>query len=110
MATCKCKCCQKPVKDSCRAFECDVCVQWYHLKCTVLSIKGYNCISRTNDLSICLSCTSDIFPFHSLDYNDLIELSFNSNIECLCSNRIANLNYKLDTLPCFDIMATIDKN
>ena len=39
---------------------------------------------------------------------ELITLSFNSNAECFCFKKISN--HRLDTLPCFDVMTSIDKN
>lgn len=104
----KCKRCPKHVNDNCRAIECDVCLQWFHLKCTVLSTKEYNHLSRTNDFWMCLDCHNDTFPFNSLNHSELIELSFNSNTDCFCSNKI--IYNKLNSLPCFDIMSLIDKN
>lgn len=104
----KCSNCFKNVRNNCRAIECDICLQWFHLKCTVLSIKEYNSISRTNEFWMCINCRNDTFSFNSITNSELIELSFNSNIECLCSNKI--VSNKLDSLPCFNIMSLLDKN
>ena len=108
MSSCKCNYCIKPVRSNSRAIECDICSQWYHMKCTALTAKEYNIITRTNEQWICLNCQYDIFPFHSLENEDLIKFSFNSNAECLCTQKLSN--QKLDSLPCFDVVSSIDKN
>ena len=109
MTDSKCRECTKVVRENARGIQCDVCLKWFHLKCTVLSIKEYNYFSKTGDLWICLYCRRDIFPFHTLERDELIDLLvFNSNTECLCSDKISNL--KLVSLPSFDISTSINNN
>ena len=78
------------------------------MKCASLTIGEYNSIIRKIKTWTCLNCQSEIFPLHSLEREELITLSFNSNAECFCSKKISN--HRLDTLPCFDVMTSIDKN
>ena len=78
------------------------------MKCPSLSIGEYNSITRKIKTWTCLNCQSEIFLLHSLEREELIALSFNSNAECLCSTKISN--HRQDTLPCFDVMTSIDKN
>ena len=79
-----------PVRENRRGIQCDFCLQWFHLRCTVLSVKEYNFFSRTNDLWFWLYCHSEIFPFTSLENHELVEkLVFNSNTECLFAQTIS---------------------
>lgn len=104
----KCKHCTKPVKDNCRAIQCNICQQWLHLKCTVLSVKEYNHLSQCDEEWFCSYCNSSIFPFYHLDVYELAQLAFNSNTACLCSQKISKL--RLDSLPCFEVMSSINSN
>ena len=104
----KCKTCLKYVKDNCRSFKCEICHHWFHLRCTTLSIRDHNYYSTSNNQWSCLHCQQNIFPFFALDVFELAQLSFNSNLTCLCSKKISNL--KLETLPCFDLMSSISKH
>ena len=96
-----CNRCSKPVKANSRVTKCDICYQWYQMKCASLSIGEYNNMIRKIKTWTCLNCQSEIFPLHSLEREELLTLSFNSNAECLCSKKISN--HRLDTLPCFDV-------
>lgn len=75
----KCPICVKPVSNNCRAIDCDLCLKWWHFKCSYLTLKQNNAISVTNDLWICQLCCHNVFPFHDLDTSELLELTFNSN-------------------------------
>jgi hypothetical protein len=46
--------------------------------------------------------------FNAISHSELLELSFNSNTPCLCSNSL--LNDKLNNLriPCFDMLSKLD--
>ena len=46
-----------------------------------------------------------LFPFQNLTNAEILDLSFNSNTDCLCSAKLARA--KLDSLPRFDILATV---
>ena len=79
-----------------RAVECNLCLQWLHFKCSGLSQKHFNYLSKTHDVWFCQLCCCGIFHFHELENEELLELSFNSNTVCHCSAhldsaRIANL-------------------
>ena len=45
------------------------------------------------------------FPFQNFTNAEILDLSFNSNTDCLCSPRLARA--QLDSLPRFDILATV---
>ena len=101
--------CSKAFRSNSRGIQCDICHSWFHLKCTLLSLKEYKYFSTTEDLWICLHCRRDIFPFHSLVNHELINLlSFNSNTECLCSNKI--MTSRLEFLPSLELSASINNN
>ena len=52
-----------------------------------------------------MSWDQDLFPFHKLTNAEILDLSFNSSTDCLCSAQLARA--KLDLLPRFDILATV---
>ena len=47
----------------------------------------------------------DLFPFQNLSNAEILDLSVNSNIDCLCSAQLARA--KLDSLPRFDILTSV---
>ena len=58
---------------------------------------------------ISLHCRNEIFPFNSVEDHELVELLvYNSNTDCLCSDKISRLN--LESLPCFDLSTFINNN
>ena len=58
---------------------------------------------------LCLHCRNEIFPFNSVEDHELIEvLVYNSNTDCLCSDKISRLN--LESFPCFDYLSTFINN
>lgn len=103
MADCRCPKCNKLVRNNCRGIESDVGLSWYQQKCTALGVKDY----RTGNFWICGNCASDIYPFYYLSTTELINLSFNSNTECACSNSITSC--LLESLPCFDLYNQISE-
>ena len=83
-----------------RAIQCDICDNWLHLKCSLLSVKQFKYLSETDDKWYCNQCLQDIFPFSELSRYDLTKLSFNSNTVCMFSKRTSN--QLLGSLPCFE--------
>ena len=109
MTDLNCRNCNKLVCEHCRGIQCDICLRWFHIKCTPLSVKEYNYFSKIDDLWIYLFCRSEIFPFHSLESHELVKLlSLNSNTDCLCSKKLLNL--RLESLPSFDISTVINND
>ena len=98
--------CNKPVKGNSRAIQCYHCNSWYHLKCSLLTLKMYNQHSNTKQLWLCRQCQSETFPFDKLDNLELNLLSFNSNTDCLCPINMSHL--KLDSLPSLDLLSSIN--
>lgn len=52
-----------------------------------------------------MSWNHELFPFHNLTTAEILDLSLNSNTDCLCSAQLARA--KLDSLPRFNILASI---
>ncbi|XP_048586388.1 uncharacterized protein LOC125568354 [Nematostella vectensis] len=101
-----CHICSKIIRKNCRAVECDSCLQWCHFKCSKLLLKQFNHLSLTNDLWLCQPCYSEVFPFHNLNNNDLLDLVFNSNTLCHCSPFIDRV--RLENLPHLDIVSSLN--
>ena len=53
----------------------------------------------------CQTCSKSIFPFHSIEDNELVKLSFNSNLSCLCSKN--TVNAILEDLPMLQTISNI---
>ena len=39
-----------------------------------------------------MNCKNIKFPFNAIDNNDLINFTYNSNLNCLCTQKISNIN------------------
>ena len=69
MQTKKCVCpgCLRTVAKNHRAVNCDVCQNWYHIKCEKILPKQYNDFMRKSDLNqlffTCSSCHLEALPF-----------------------------------------------
>lgn len=100
-----CPNCKRIVRDHCRAIECDFCANWFHLKCTTLSLKDYNYLTVSQELWLCKDCRNTIFPFNNLDESDLKKLSFNSNTNCNCSQNLV-MEHLLE-LPQFEAISSL---
>lgn len=100
-----CPYCQQQVSENSKAIECDSCFQWYHFKCSGLTIKQYNHYCSIEDLWFCLRCRNLIFPFNSITDNNLLKLTFNSNTTCCCSKKISRL--RLENLSNLEVISSI---
>ena len=109
MTMSKCRNCKRSVRENCRGIQCDSCLWWFHLKCSALFVKEYNYFATTHDLWLCLHCRNELFPFNSVEDHELVEvLVYNSNTDCLCSDKISRLN--LEYLSCFYLSTFINNN
>ena len=81
-----CHCCQK-IRRNGRVVACYVCRGIFHLKCTLLSLKDFKHLKSERTWNCC-SC-ADIFPFNTIETDELLQLTFNSNLSCLCTNNIS---------------------
>ena len=75
-----CRICSKPCKCNQNSIECNICNYWSHLKCSQLTNIQY--LHFVNDQSLvyyCQKCCLDIFPFTSLNNDQLISLNNEHN-------------------------------
>ena len=101
----KCPICLKSIRNNCRAVECDQCLEWCHFKCSLLTVKEFNSLSASNVLWLCQLCRHEVFPFCSLEDQELLKPAYNSNVKCQCSRSIEQA--LLSNLPQFDTISTI---
>ena len=66
-----CASCKQAVKSNQHGIFCDNCETWIHLKCTSLTLNDYHNLAKDNNPWTCHICLSNIFPFNSLDNDDL---------------------------------------
>ena len=78
VANTQCSTCNRTIKKSNRAIECDICFQWYHFKCKLISSKQFNQISITGELWLCQRYRDITFPFNTIDAPELIDMTYNS--------------------------------
>ena len=93
-------CCQK-IRRNGRVVACYVCRGIFHLKCTLLSLKDFKHLKSERTWNCC-SCADNIFPFNTIETDELLQLTFNSNLSCLCTNNIS-----LADLPAFEYISGI---
>ena len=72
----RCMKCTRAIKIKQNSICCDVCENWYHLKCTSLSITEFKKLGRldNNDSWFCKGCIHDALPSSNLDNKQLIKL------------------------------------
>ena len=99
-----CKICSKPCKSNQNSIECSICNYWAHLTCSQLTNIQY--LNFVNDKSLvfyCQKCCLDVFPFTSINNDQLISLnnkhsftdynSFNSSQDEIVNNNLNNNQY-----------------
>ena len=85
--------------------KCSLCNLCYHLNCTSITLADYKLFKSSNLGWTCQICSQSIFPFHSVEDNELIKLSYNSNLSCLCSKN--SVNAMLADLPVLQTISNI---
>ena len=97
-----CNVCKKLIRTNSRVIQCFNCNEHFHAKCISKNFKitDYN-------FWLCFNCRQDIFPYINLTDSELLNLTFNSNTECLCSSFISKT--KLDLLPKLELTETTSK-
>jgi len=73
-----CKKCDIIFRKNANAISCDLCDEWFHLKCSGLNKDIFKKLAESDDEWYCTPCKSFIFPFNSIDSNKLTSLGFNS--------------------------------
>ena len=91
----ECSKCEKIFKWDAR-FSCSLCNRNYHPRCQGLNAQACKTIDPVKWL--CISCTSDIFPFSSVNFNKIENLSFNSICPNKHENKLRRLQQNLDTV------------
>ena len=82
--------CSNNVKNNQKAFFCNNCLQWVHLKCTRLTSNDYNQLADDNSTWFCEICLSMMFP-----YNNIVD-----EFDYLCSinNYVSSNEINMDIL------------
>ena len=80
-----CSICSKSVKSNKKAFICDNCCEWTHLKCTSLTVTDYIALSNDPSSWFCVRCLPYMFPFNAIESNfefncALLNYSYNNSI------------------------------
>ena len=67
--------CKHPVFNNQNALSCDCCQNWYHLKCTSISLHTYNSYKTAPDTWwVCKNC--HVFPFSDVSNQNLVNLFY----------------------------------
>ena len=80
----KCNICNRKVPDISKSLPCVDCDSLIHIRCSRLQLWNLSDILKLLKEWCCPNCWCDRFPFSTIDNNDLIELTFNSNFSCRC--------------------------
>ena len=80
-----CKICAKNVHDKDKAFQCDLCEFWIHIKCNNLNYLDYRHLQNCDESWYCIECCCSIFPFNSL--------SSNKNFLTCCTSADSDSNF-----------------
>ena len=84
---------------------CSLCNLCYHFNCTSLTLTDYKYFKSSSLGWTCQIGSQSIFPFHSVEDNELVKLSYNSNLSCLCSKN--SVNAILENLPVLQTVSNI---
>ena len=84
---------------------CSLCNLCYHFNCTSLTLADYKYFKSSSLGWTCQICSQSTFPFHSIEDNELVKLSYNSNLSCLCSKN--SVNAILEDLPVLQTISNI---
>ena len=78
---CKCGKCLKVMRDHLKIINCDVCFNYYHVKCSGITKNKFTELKGKNEKWICFNCISKQMPFSSTDNNDLyLEMENKANL------------------------------
>ena len=80
-----CNICKKHNNLPGKAVPCFNCKCLMHRKCTKLPLKSL--VENMKQNYLCLSCVKEALPFFDYDYDSLIAETFNSNCDCICTER-----------------------
>ena len=103
-----CGICHKKIPEHHRSVFCDHCNFWVHIRCNNISVKEYNELQKEpeNVPWLCLKCTEIMFPFGSVDNEELSNLNnfdFPSFVDSAPSFEITSGLINLPNLDDYDI-------
>ena len=93
----KCYSCKKCCRKNQNHIQCDICTNWLHFSCTVLTARQLEQLALTDAPFYCSICINCLLPFQSLD---------NANIKEIYSNNSHNQIIKNLKLMKHDAMGT----
>lgn len=110
-----CGICHKNIPDNHKSVFCDYCKFWVHIRCNDLSVQEYEELQREPEHIpwFCLKCTELIFPFGSIENEELINLNnlnFPSFVDSAPSFEITSGLMNLPNLDDYDIDEHIPSN
>ena len=75
-------------KKKAKCLPCKNCNKLIHRKCSTLPISILNSLTKTSfDNFECVKCLSEKFPFTGMSQCQIVEMSYNSNFNCPCSQQ-----------------------
>ena len=103
-----CGICHKNIPDNHKSVFCSNCNLWVHIKCNNISVSEYRGLQNESDNVpwFCIKCTKLVFPFGSLDTEELSNLydfDVPSFVDSALSFEIASGLTNLPNLDDYDI-------
>ena len=110
-----CGICNRNVTDGQKSIYCNNCNLWVHIRCNEISVSEYNkLVNECDDIPwFCLSCTKTMFPFGSLEKEELLNLhdnNFPSWVDSMPSFEITSGLINLPDLGDYDIDEHLPSN
>ena len=110
-----CGICNRNVTDGQKSIYCNNCNLWVHIRCNETSVSEYNeLVKECDDIPwFCLSCTKTMFPFGSLEKEELLNLhdnNFPSWVDSMPSFEITSGLINLPNLSDYDIDEHLPSN
>ena len=110
-----CPNCKLQVLESQNSIYCDVCCQWYHLRCSELSIQRFKELGNdTSSTWFCKNCVEDALPFQKLKDSQFLSaisvykqddsiIDFSKSCS-VCDRRVINIE---KAVPCYHCQSFI---
>ncbi|CAG2205039.1 unnamed protein product [Mytilus edulis] len=87
-----CTDCKKSVRSNQKAFQCDFCDNWTHLKCTNISTTQYHILSTSDDTFYCYECSQRLPNFTESFFNDTFSQSCSTSFNLSGSSQNGTIN------------------
>ena len=88
----KCSVCNKQVRDVVKSIRCQICHCLIHQRCSGFRPWESANFSKAVKYWSCKQSYVDQFPFSTLETNDLLDLTFNSNFICPCRHSCVDIH------------------